>query len=600
MNYLYGILEDNAGLLVGKFWSFLDAFGVGRDVLSSQPLTIDVFVLLTRFFDAVFLINVFVVLMLLLNVYFFYRLLRVFVEDKVFSVFLALLFGIAPYTIYHSQNHITLVVVWVLIFGIERILKSVTFKDYFLLGLYLAFATLMSNYYGYFLLIFLPIFMVVRYVLFKWTKNEINFKNEFFGFLISVITCVFVSGIVLIPYVRSNFLSLGERVEIGVMSEVVGGEEVEIVGDSWKLSPELVDENNNPISTEIVAKNTTDTRRTLEEFFYFTLRPWYLFLPAPDNPFFGNLTNEAISFLQNDWGYWLTTNYFPREHVAGYLGWVNFVIGLFGIYYVYIKFKKDKSDKKYLNAIILGITAIFLIIITLPPYITISLQKIYTPSYILYLIFPMFRSLARIGIMVLAIQLIFTGFGYLWIKEKLQITKLTKYKYLLFVPFFVISFMEFYMPPVITDVSTPPQIFTYIKNNTPNDSKIAIYPGKESARTIFWVKEYQRQFVNPSYYIAPKFGFDANDFTNNLYTCQGLLEARNLGVDYLIYTKPNNPTKNDLKKQNYFQNTLLLTKISQFDDNGWILFQINQDIDYQKQKSNCIEEINLQKSYNTD
>lgn len=600
MNYLYGILEDNAGLLVGKFWSFLDAFGVGRDVLSSQPLTIDIFVFLTRFFDAVLVNNVFVILMLLLNVYFFYRLLRIFIEDKVFSIFLALLFGIAPYTIYHSQNHITLVVVWVLVFGIERILKSVTLKDYFLLGLYLAFATLVSNYYGYFLLIFLSIFIFVRFVLFKWTKNEISLKTEFFGYVISVITCIFVSGIFLIPYVRSNFLSAGERVEIGVMSEVVGGEEVEIVGDSWKLSPELVDENNNPISTEITAKNTTDTRRTLEEFFYFTLRPWYLFLPAPDNPFFGNLTNEAISFLQNDWGYWLTTNYFPREHVAGYLGWVNFVIGLFGLYFVYKKFKQDKSDKKYLNAIILGITAIFLIIITLPPYITISLQKIYTPSYILYLIFPMFRSLARIGIMILAIQLIFTGFGYLLIKEKLQITQQTKYKYLLFVPFFVISFMEFYMPPVITDVSTPPQIFTYIKNNTPNDSKIAIYPGKESARTTFWVKEYQRQFVNPSYYIAPKFGFDANDFTNNLYTCQGLLEARNLGVDYLIYTKPDNPTKNDLKKLNYFQNTPLLTKISQFDDNGWILYQINQDIDYLTQKNKCLEEINLQKSYNTD
>ena len=114
----------------------------------------------------------------------------------------------------------------------------------------------------------------------------------------------------------------------------------------------------------------------------------------------------------------------------------------------------------------------------------------------------------------------------------------------------------------MTDVSTPPKVFTYIRQNTQEHESLAVYPYSKNVETLFWMREHKRPFINTRDLVKPEFGFDSKDFTAKLTSCEGILEARNLGIDYLVYFPV--VDRNMMESYAFFDETPLLEKVKVF------------------------------------
>jgi len=593
---IIGIIGDNIDFLISSV-SFLHRPIVG--VFTSPELSNILLLLLYRS-DKLFLIyNISIIFIACLNAIFIYKFYKHFSAFSfVIPVALTLFVLFSPYSFYRFRDHFLLSNIWIVILFMHYVLfysKLNRTFNYIYLTLFLLLISLFSNYYGFFSLIFFILFIILK---------------------------LFIAKIITIRIVSFHFI---KNSLMGIICYI-------IIFVFWLLIFKLLNLGNNNITQTL---SLITLSRPLEDFFTFTSRPWYYFLPSIDNPFFGGITKNAIDWLQNDWGYFLTNNYFPTEHSASYLGWVNFIFALFGFRYIWRKVSIQKSHKVWtreMDVLTLGFVAIFLVIITMPPFFTISGLKIYMPSFLLWKLFPMFRVLARLGIIILLIELVFTGYGYVtfldFIKLKISSSKLRIKRFLLkkwgvvsffiILPFFILSLMEFYVPIYFTDVNTAPSVFTYVKNNTPTNAVLVTYPVNKAGDTFFWIREYKRALINPPGYNKPEDGYNFLDFTSNLITCKGILEARNLGATYLVYYYKADKTPDVSFK--FFDNTNLLIKEKKFDysnpdmkDLGWlntyikiidmgnvidnsaILYRINDKIDYESEKEKCLSNLPIVK-----
>ena len=227
----------------------------------------------------------------------------------------------------------------------------------------------------------------------------------------------------------------------------------------------------------------------------------------------------------------------------------------------------------------------------MPPYITISMYKIYLPSYLLLNAFPMFRSLTRLGLITLLIELIYTGYGYQYILKLLNF----KHKALNFLIVGLLGFLgllEFYVPITFTKINETPAVYTYIKESTPADSVLTVYPYNAAISTEYWIKEHQRKFINPRGYM------DSEDFTQDLQTEEGILKARDLGATYLIFFKyAGNKTRT--KEEQIFNTSAYLTKITELNYENelvenHLLYKI-KNLGNSKESSAIIYRVNLVK-----
>lgn len=600
-NLLFGVIADNDWIfwesfriqtkLYSDFFFGLNNFFLPR--IFSEPLLWNSYFFLSKFINNIVLWDLFIVCLVLLNFHFTFELFCKFFHKNL-SVLLSLIFIFSSYFLYKFTQHLSLSTLFFYPLSILfLILNTTRIRIYLKIGLLIGIAFLISNYIGYFLLIFSTLFLLIKSI----------FKKELIAMTTKKYPLLILTFTILVLIVAHKYIYF------------------------TVVKPTSIS------SVQIVNRN-------LEDFFTFTSRPWYYFLPSVDNPFFGGITKSAINWLQNDWGYFLTTNYFPTEHSASYLGWVNFIFALFGFRYIWRKVREQKkiatsstprSDEgavwtREMDVLTLGLVAFCLAIITMPPFFTISGLKIYMPSYLLWKLFPMFRVLTRLGVIILLIELIFTGYGYMVFldaikkrlidslpaqagsaepqndveggsrlcsndKEKTKVkiatsstpcndglskndvggVKIRKIilkkwnimSFLIILPFFILSLMEFYVPIYFTDVGTPPTVFTYIKNNTPKNAVLVTYPVNKAGDTFFWMREYQRALINPPGYNKPEVGYDFMKFTSSLITCKGILEAKNLGATYLVYYYKADKTP-DISFQ-FYDNTNLLIKEKQFD-----------------------------------
>ena len=491
MSYIYGFLEDNTVILLfshlikltGSLSSSLINYPSGYSFFSdhaNEPVLWHAFFFLARFFDGVSVYNIFILggvfLSFLASLVFFHS----FVKSRPVSLLLSLIFALSPYFYYRAQNHITLVQVWLLISFAYLLSKASKVRHYIFLGVLAAFATAVSNYIGYFILLYSGLYFLSRQIVERdfWNKKVVlNFSILYLTF--SLLSVLFLNS-----YVKSS----------------------------------------------------SDYERTVEEFVTFSSRPWYNLLPSTDNPLLGGYSAKVISFLENKVGTHLAANYFKSEHGTSYLGLVNLVLAGIGAVYIY------KNKDKELMA--LGLVAIFLVILTMPPKFFVAGTAIYTPSYILFKVFPMFRVLSRLGIVILLIELIYTGFGYLQI-----ISRVKRYKAI--IPVLVmVSLAEFYIPVKVTNLSTPPQVYEYLKSSEIEEAPIVVYPYSKTTEALYWVYYYNFPLVNPR-------GFEGSEaLTKSLTTCEGIKAAAELGARYLISFKDDTVADVDTKN---------LTKITGFD-----------------------------------
>ncbi|OGC50270.1 hypothetical protein A2716_03615 [candidate division WWE3 bacterium RIFCSPHIGHO2_01_FULL_40_23] len=489
-------------------------YGIDINVFYSQPILWGVFFLLARVLGGVTAYNILIFLGGALGLLFSYLLFRKWFSFYV-SVSLALSYALSSYFFVHVGSHVDLSQIWVFPAFLLIFLKAIRSQKltyYLFSGLFISVTLLISNYYGYFLYLLSLLFFFIEVIKPEVFRNGKKLLWKVFAFAVMGISSLIVAIPFVTPYFRANFIS------------------------------------NTQDSLE---ENKLKVVRPIEDFFIFSSRPWHFLLPSTRNPFFGKFSEEVISQLERK-DYFLFKNYFHDEHAGLFLGLSNLLLMIFSVY-LFFKSQVELKDREVMLKMLFVL--FMLILFSFPPYFAVSQSKIYLPSYALYLFFPMFRVLSRLGVIILLVTLFISGFGLSYIEKK--IPNILFLIILLLLTSF--GLVQSFVPVRLTNVSVTPPVFTFLRYNTSKDSVIAVYPYTEGNKVLFWMREHQRRFANPrGFHIGD---FDSAEFTSKLKTDEGLDDARISGINYLLVFKSSSAAS-----LHFFKGSEQIRLLKEFDD----------------------------------
>lgn len=397
--------------------------------------------------------------------------------------FYVLVFSFSSYFWIHLGIHNVLSQIWMFpmfLVILQKVEKKFDLKKSVLFGIFIVILALISNYNTYLILVFYTVYMGASVFLRKFQKSRDILKI----YLVSI--GVFAVGIVfvLFPYVKLNYFSGIKGSNIVIRDYAV---------------------------------------RPYEDFFSFSSRPWYFVLPPVKNPIFGDFSKNTLAKIESR-GYFLADDYFAGEHQGNYFGATFLIITIISAVYVLKNGAKKEKQRIYL----FGLVAFLLFLFTLPPFFTISGLKIYTPGWFLYKFFPMFRVTARLSIVILLSLLMVFGHSMEFIFKN------TKKDKKLIMPFMilllVVTLAETFIPFKVQKLDKAPQVYTYLKLQTPPGTKFAVYPLSLADEALFWLPEHERLLVNPRWYKTHD--FDSAEYTKNLSK-----NVKSSGVSYIIVSK---------------------------------------------------------------
>lgn len=411
-----------------------------RPWLNHQPI----FTLFASLFLSLFgagSYNVFLLLTLVGNFIGAYLLFRRFRFWWVYS----LIFTFSSYTWVHFGIHPVLSQIWiypVFIYLLTKMSDGPVLRGSVILGLFLAVGILVSNYIGFFLLLAFPVFLFFRVLIYG------NFLREMKTLLTATLVCLIVILFFLIPYLRSTYApeSYGTKVR---------GNEVAI--------------------------------RPYEDFFYFSSRPWYPLIPSTKHLYLGGFSKLVLKKIEST-KYFLADDYFVGEHSADFYG-LMFIFTVFTIC-AYVFVKGDIQTKKSVF-LFLGVSFV-LFILMFPPFFTISGVEVWMPSYAVSKLFPMFRVTARLGVLILLFLLLALAHGIEFMYARGEKSLLRLFVVLLL----LVTLFETFSPVRIRKIGNAPAIYEYLRNNTPLNAKVAVYPQAKAEEALFWLPVHQRELLN--------------------------------------------------------------------------------------------------------
>lgn len=264
--------------------------------------------------------------------------------------------------------------------------------------------------------------------------------------------------------------------------------------------------------------------RNIEDFFFFSNRPWYHLLPPTDAVVGGKISSDIYSKLKLH-GNYLFQNYDTEEAGGEYIA-LPILIVLFYTLFRWRLFRFNQEEKRLIYRIL------FLIIIfeflSLPPFIAIGSNKLYLPSYLLYVVMPGFRVLVRFAVLIHLFVLMLIGV----ILQKQIIDHFAKNLLILGFTISIVSLNLIHLPWYSLNDS-PLAVVAEIKRGEP--SLVAIYPQNDYHLYTDLLLANER-VINPEYFKGSNH-FSADQFTKNLTTTEGLQFARQVGVTHLIFSK---------------------------------------------------------------
>ena len=562
--YVYGLIGDNFWWFIWGWWSKnYQSMGIGSLLqnplygiggfehafwISTHPLGWGIASELIRFLPTNFAYNMLMLPTFPLAAFFAYLLFSHLTKNKLVSFAFGLIFSFSPYHLFSSQRHTELAITWVIplvIWTLIMAFERKTAKAIFLASFSLAVTMLSSIYWGVYLVIFsfcLVASTLIINILFRGVnKFQINSNYQVIKLLkvyaLYILFFVVMTIPFLFPYVKANYFQEQDTTR------------------RW------------------VYQNTSVVKRGLADFMLYSIMPYHFIIPPAGNPITGNLGKGMVSFIKDNWNYFLAKNYVFSEHGGDFLGWGNSLLFLISIFWIiktlirnlklkirnYKQFVPEKTISYMLTFTIAGF---ILYLFSMPPYFTISGFKIYTPAYLVYTFFPMLRTLSRMGVIIfLCVLCVNASF----ISQKLKsqpkagrplAEKVKSYVYVFLFAF--VTLVEFYMPLKYLDDSIPPSAYAYIGTKSDRvkvdyitdkgreykyegPSFVAEYPwGYDIA--AFYQKYYKKGVANPLFYVNPYLKFNGMEFSYELDSEGGIKKAYDLGIRYVIYHRGDEDT----------------------------------------------------------
>jgi len=467
---------------------------------------------LSSFLDFVTLNNILFLLASILSLLFTYKLIKNLIKNKIISIIFSILYSFSIYLLFRVISA-TQALYFIFVFPVVLSLL-INKKSPFLIGFIVFLFAMMSNYYGFFLFVTVCL----------WYLSDLVFRKikvkEFVGRILKFsLTFTLLVAIFLGPLLYKNLPIFGSYTK--------------------SKGTELLEGNSHSASVF----------RSIGDWYWFSFRPWYFFIPQKSSIFFGEVSkniHDRIKFT----GYYLADDYMEEEMAGSYMGW-HFLLGM-AFVAVLLLLKKYKNKEfpvfktVYENKEL--ITRSFFIIFCIllisgPPSFTIHGIEIYTPTYLLYYIIPVFRTLVRWAVVIYLFVLIINSF---LIQDLYNLMKTKLQKTLFILTFIALNFVIFAIKIPVINIEKPPVEIAYVKEKYPQSVSYAVYP-KGDYYSIFWVISHEDLLINPVNYVNYETGFNANEFSKKLITEEGIQEFLKQNPKYLIYY-PNNISDEDLEK----------------------------------------------------
>lgn len=463
---------------------------------TNEPLT---YVLLKLFLDLFHshAYNLFLLFTLAANLLVGYA----FFKKYKYATFLTALYAFSAFFWLHIGKHVSLAELWVLplcFMFLQRL--NHTWRSYISLGVVLGITVLISNYLGFCLLVFAGIYLVSGLITRQMRLREVM------GFVISFIFAAVIVFISLFPYISANY---------------------------FNKIPSQAD------SSILVL------RRTIDDFLLFSARPWYFFIPPVKSVLYGSIPTQIYEKIAKT-GYFLADDYFDGEHGSLFLGYSLMLLTGYLLLYAYKQ--GDSSMRSHLSHNLLSI--VLIISFMMPPFFTISGLTVYTPGWLIYKFFPMFRVTSRFIVVILFILL--TLIGEILTKYPFKGKKSTLIYLLL-----PLILLETYIPLKFTRVEAVPEEISQLSSYISKEDMFATYPYSSTKQVFYYLPDYERLLLNPR---GLAYGdFSSESFTSELVTDAGLIKAHELGVKYLLVYK-------DIPQEDlyFFGNSKYISKSAEF------------------------------------
>jgi hypothetical protein len=297
------------------------------------------------------------------------------------AAFLAgIIFAFCPYHFWQSYDHFTLgQIQWLPLFFLAFLifLEKPSPKRGLWLGLAWALNFLTNLHYGYFTILLAGAYL--------FSKAILNVGRRF----------PHPSGIC--SFTRRVFLAGLPALAIAALAITL-----------WYLRTKIV-------GSDILEP---DFARPLDDVFALSARPWDYLIPAPNHLLLGNWGQEILHKIWSIKENYRYASPFLPERVI-YLGIVPLVLAAYSILakdhrsWVMDYRKKSKIISSTIHHLpsIISLTALLLVLLSLPPFFDFSFGRIHFPNFLLYKIFPFVRVYARLGIVVSMLVALLAAIG---------------------------------------------------------------------------------------------------------------------------------------------------------------------------------------------
>ncbi|KKS07493.1 hypothetical protein A3K01_02620 [candidate division WWE3 bacterium RIFOXYD1_FULL_43_17] len=497
--------NDSAHTLAYHFKYFSNLIRPADDIYLSDKnadfVIQTIFSLLHRYMHPVCINNMLVIVAFFLAFAACYLLFRKLNIHRSLQVIFSLLYSASIYFIYRVES-VTPALYMTFIIPATFFLYMRATKP-LVIGLFVATSFMISNYYGFFALIVSLLLNAFNIML-----AGVEYKRAVRSFIINSICLVLPILTLLLAVYGKQFL---------VNTPLFGNyEDVQ--------------------NAEIVVKKQV-VFRPVEDWYNLSFRPWYFFIPPKESLFFGKLSEDVHKKIEIT-KYYLADDYTEQEMAGSYLGW-HFIFGAALVVWLLLMRKFKHKEFGLFNSVYANRVTIYrslflilcILLISGPPSFTVNGVEIYTPTYILYYLVPVFRTLVRWSVLIYLCILVVNSF---LVQDLYSLAGKTWQKTLFIVLFIAINFVIFTVKIPVININKPPSEIAFVKEKFPTSVSYAVYP-KGDFYSIFWILSHEDILMNPVDLVNFETGFETNVFSRGLISDEGLKEFLNNRPKYLIY-----------------------------------------------------------------